>query len=499
MRTTCNLCTSAARGRPESQRSRRPGAPVRQEPLPSDAGAVTDVVVIADDERSHHVHQPVGRSRCSATQPSSSWTRCGTSSTPTTAKSPATCRLEARSNPGELVRGEARHQHADGRWVSMDVIVVNLLHDPVVQGVLTNFRDVTDKSRAARTPPGERRQVPSPRREPQLMRSRWCPRRVCSRSSASRSHGCSATPPRSWSERDVRTLVHPDDLERRPRSPRSSPPIPASRWSTRCEARHADGSWRWIEATEHEPPRDAERARHRLQLPRRDRAARRAGAARGQRGTLPHAGAARVRRRADHGRRRSHHVGEPRGEADARLRPRGAGRPPRFSDLCHPDDYDAVYRAVRAVARGRRNESMRTESRTRHKDGTYIWVDSIVTNHLADPGLRGIVANFRDITLAQGGRARAAGQRGSLAIGGRRFADRHLRARRHSGPRASSTNAGKRSPAWPTRRRSAARGSRSSIPTTARRWRSSGRRRARRASPSAGCCASCDLTARCAG
>ena len=41
---------------------------------------------------------------------------------------------------------------------------------------------------------------------------------------------------------------------------------------------------------------------------------------------------------------------------------------------------------------------MRTESRTRRKDGTYIWVDSITTNHLDDPTIRGIVTHYRDIT-----------------------------------------------------------------------------------------------------
>ena len=155
------------------------------------------------------------------------------------------------------------------------------------------------------------------------------------------------------------------------------------------------------------------------------------------------------------------------------------------SDLCHPDDYDAIYREFVQLLRGGRNESMRTESRTRHKDGTV----HLGRQHRHQPSRRSRSARHRRQhprhQLPQGGRARAAGERGSLALGGRRIADRHLRARPRLRSSPSSTNAGRRSPAWPTRRRSAARGSRSSIPTTARRWRISGRRRARRACPSA--------------
>src|SRR5436309_9568989 len=43
-------------------------------------------------------------------------------------------------------------------------------------------------------------------------------------------------------------------------------------------------------------------------------------------------------------------------------------------------------------------ESVRTESRSLHKDGSWIWVDSIIMNRLDDPAVGGIVTNFRDIT-----------------------------------------------------------------------------------------------------
>ncbi len=68
------------------------------------------------------------------------------------------------------------------------------------------------------------------------------------------------------------------------------------------------------------------------------------------------------------------------------------------SEICHPDDYDRVVKQFLDLVADPTNELMRTESRSRRKDGSWVWVESIIRNKLDDPAVRGIVTNFRDIT-----------------------------------------------------------------------------------------------------
>ncbi len=48
-------------------------------------------------------------------------------------------------NPGSTFHGELRAQHKDGSWRILEVMVRNFLDDPVVEGILANFRDVTER------------------------------------------------------------------------------------------------------------------------------------------------------------------------------------------------------------------------------------------------------------------------------------------------------------------------------------------------------------------
>jgi diguanylate cyclase (GGDEF)-like protein/PAS domain S-box-containing protein len=68
------------------------------------------------------------------------------------------------------------------------------------------------------------------------------------------------------------------------------------------------------------------------------------------------------------------------------------------SEICHPDDYERVYKQFLDMFSDPASESLRTESRSRHKDGSWVWVESIIHNKLDDPTVRGIVTNFRDIS-----------------------------------------------------------------------------------------------------
>lgn len=51
-------------------------------------------------------------------------------------------------NPGPTFHGELRAQHKDGSWRTLEVMVRNFLDDPVVGGILANFRDVTERKTA---------------------------------------------------------------------------------------------------------------------------------------------------------------------------------------------------------------------------------------------------------------------------------------------------------------------------------------------------------------
>jgi diguanylate cyclase (GGDEF)-like protein/PAS domain S-box-containing protein len=308
---------------------------------------------------------------------------------------------KARSNPGELVRGEARHRRADGSWASMDVIVINLLHDPVVQGVVTNFRDVTDKSRA------EEAVRASEDRFRALIANLSDAIAVVGEGGRFTFVGESVTKvlgyqPHELLGMDVRDFVHPDDLERAAEMAAKLLAQPGEPLIYEVRGRHVDGSWRWIEATgtnHYETPsvrgavfnfRDiTERRASQVQL---------------------QSSEERFRTLVQHASDVVQIM-----DADSRITwvspavKQILGYEPEEligrlgSDLCHPDDYGAIYRAFADLVDnegddGDGNDSIRIETRTRHKDGSYVWVDAIVTNHLADRGLRGVVANFRDIS-----------------------------------------------------------------------------------------------------
>jgi len=65
-------------------------------------------------------------------------------------------------------------------------------------------------------------------------------------------------------------------------------------------------------------------------------------------------------------------------------------------DIIHPDDKEAVYASLLKL----KNEKQLTLKpfRIKHGDGSWRWIETIVTNLLDDPAVGGLVANSRDIT-----------------------------------------------------------------------------------------------------
>jgi diguanylate cyclase (GGDEF)-like protein/PAS domain S-box-containing protein len=67
------------------------------------------------------------------------------------------------------------------------------------------------------------------------------------------------------------------------------------------------------------------------------------------------------------------------------------------SEICHPDDYQRLVQQFVDMLADPSRDTLRAETRSLHKDGHWVWVDSIIRNHLDDPEVGGIVTSFRDI------------------------------------------------------------------------------------------------------
>src|SRR3954453_19032117 len=66
-------------------------------------------------------------------------------------------------------------------------------------------------------------------------------------------------------------------------------------------------------------------------------------------------------------------------------------------EAVHPDDREAAMRLFADIAR-LPGGSQTVLNRVRHKDGSWRWIETVATNQLDNPGVRAIVANFRDVT-----------------------------------------------------------------------------------------------------
>jgi len=67
------------------------------------------------------------------------------------------------------------------------------------------------------------------------------------------------------------------------------------------------------------------------------------------------------------------------------------------NDMCHPDDVEIALHAF-ADLLATPGASATCEIRMRDAAGNYRWIEEVLTNHLVDPGVLGIVGNLREIT-----------------------------------------------------------------------------------------------------
>ncbi len=56
--------------------------------------------------------------------------------------------MEGVEQPGAIRKGEVRLRHRSGAWRMMEAVARNLLEDPVIQGVVMNLRDITERKEA---------------------------------------------------------------------------------------------------------------------------------------------------------------------------------------------------------------------------------------------------------------------------------------------------------------------------------------------------------------
>ena len=54
---------------------------------------------------------------------------------------------ELVQQPGAVRTVEYRHQHKNGKWISLEAVGSNLLHDPIVKAVVVNIRDISERNR----------------------------------------------------------------------------------------------------------------------------------------------------------------------------------------------------------------------------------------------------------------------------------------------------------------------------------------------------------------
>lgn len=67
-------------------------------------------------------------------------------------------------------------------------------------------------------------------------------------------------------------------------------------------------------------------------------------------------------------------------------------------EIIHPDDLDGVVNKMSEVMQSPGVPIQGQTSRTRHKDGSWRWLEATIVNMLHDPDINGIVDNFRDVT-----------------------------------------------------------------------------------------------------
>lgn len=154
-----------------------------------------------------------------------------------------------RDEPGASATAEYRMRHKDGDWRWMEGMATNLLDEPAVRAIVVNYRDISDRKRAeAALRDSDARFRSLVQNVSDIIKLLDAGGTILYQSpSVERVLGY---PPERRIGSNIFTdpVVHPDDLDRKRRFLAAAVATPDRTVTGEFRLRHADGSWRDIEA-----------------------------------------------------------------------------------------------------------------------------------------------------------------------------------------------------------------------------------------------------------
>lgn len=296
-------------------------------------------------------------------------------------------------NPGKVARAEYRFMHKDGSWRYLESTISNMLHEPSLQAIVFNYRDISRRKQmeeALRRSQETYQQLFENNPHPMWVYDVETLAFLMVNDAAVEYYGYSREEFLSMTIKDIRLKEHTSDLLDHIAS-EHQPLQKSTGW------RHVkkDGTWIDVEVTSHAIQFEGRSAR------------------------LVSANDVTERKLAEEVLRNSEQrfraliengldyisllnaEGKLLWESPARTRMLGY----EFNeflekgifDLIHPDDLDGIQREFTGLLR--QPQSQRCGIfRLRHANGTWRWVEAVATNLLHNPSVAAIVLNYHDIT-----------------------------------------------------------------------------------------------------
>jgi PAS domain S-box-containing protein len=151
-----------------------------------------------------------------------------------------------KASPGATVHSEWRGLWNDGLWHYVEGSGRNLLHDPVVAGIVINYRDITERKQA------EEKLQNSEKYFRSLTENTLDTMVVVGRGGVIKYATPSLEPPRGYKAEDVIGIdgfsgVHPEDLQKAISVYDELVQKPGTLIRTEFRVRHKDGSWRIVD------------------------------------------------------------------------------------------------------------------------------------------------------------------------------------------------------------------------------------------------------------
>jgi len=297
--------------------------------------------------------------------------------------------------PEEPSTTQARIRRADGGWVWMEVVALNLLTDPDVRGLVGHFRDITDRKEAELALRNREERFRA------LVQSGFDLLAVIDREGKmtylSPSHErILGHPLELWRSGRGNELVHPDDMDELRATLKLVRAKPGTWARVRCRHRHANGSWRWFEHV-------LTNLYHVPEV---------AGIVSNSRDTTDaEAAVEALRRTSERFRALVRHSSDVIIVVDSQARTSFVspalehvtgyrtddlvGR--SLLGLVHPEDQPMCHAHFESVVADPSREHA-IEVRARHADGRWRWFELRTRNLLHEPAVQGVVTHARDVT-----------------------------------------------------------------------------------------------------